>query len=123
MTTGASRSKEPIELARLLVDALEAKKADDILLLDLQDVCSFADYFIIASGASERTLDALAEDAVRQAKRARVGYVPSVEGNAASGWILVDCGGVVVHLFSVKQRKYYRLEDLWKVGKVIVHLK
>ena len=113
---------EPLDLAKRLVDALEAKKADDILLMDLREVCSFADYFILASGASERTLDALAEDAVRTVKQSKPSSPPAVEGGSASGWILIDCGDVVVHLFSSAMRKYYRLEELWKAGKVVVHL-
>jgi ribosome-associated protein len=105
-----------------LVDLLEAKKADDILLLDLQEVCSFADYFVLASGISERTLEALKEDSVQALKKARLERIPSVEGSAASGWVLVDAGDVVLHLFSPRQRKYYRLEELWKAGRVLLHL-
>jgi ribosome-associated protein len=115
--------KAAIDLARSLVDALEGKKADDILLLDLQDVCSFADYFIIATGASERTIEALADDVIQHVKRKKSQKPPAVEGGASSGWVLIDCGDVLVHLFSAAQRKYYRLEELWKSGKVVVHLK
>jgi ribosome-associated protein len=115
--------KPAAELARALVDALEIKKADDILLLDLQGGCSFADYFIIATGGSERTLDALVEDVVQHVKRTKGPTRPPVEGSPASGWVLIDCGDVLVHLFSAAQRKYYRLEELWKSGKVVVHLK
>jgi ribosome-associated protein len=122
LSPSESPSKVPLDLARLLVDALEAKKADDIVLMDLTDVCSFADYFVVASGASERTLEALANDTVRQIKRTQASGRPAVEGSAASGWILIDAGDVVVHLFSASQRKYYRLEELWKAGKVVVHL-
>jgi len=111
-----------LEIARELVDLLEAKKADDILLLDLQEVCSFADYFVLASGISERTLEALKEDSVQALKKARLERIPSVEGSAASGWVLVDAGDVVLHLFSPRQRKYYRLEELWKAGRVLLHL-
>jgi ribosome-associated protein len=105
-----------------LVDLLEAKKADDILLLDLQEVCSFADYFVLASGISERTLEALKEDSVQYLKKARLKRIPSVEGSATGGWVLVDAGDVVLHLFSPRQRKYYQLEELWKAGRVLLHL-
>jgi ribosome-associated protein len=122
MTAASSAIERALELARSLVDVLEAKKADDIVLLDLQDVCSFADYFVVASGVSERTLDALAEESSRHLKKARPGRVTSVEGSAESGWILLDAGDVVLHLFSPRQRKYYKLEELWKAGKVLLHL-
>ncbi len=122
MTRQPSTPLKGLDVARGLVDALEARKADDILLLDLQGVCSFADYFVLASGVSERTLEALGEEASQHLKRALPGRVPAVEGSAASGWILVDSGDVVLHLFSPRQRKYYRLEELWKAGRVLLHL-
>lgn len=115
-------SRAALDLARSLVDGLEDKKADDILLLDLEGVCSFADYFIVATGASERTIEALADDVVQHVKRKKPHKPPAVEGSAASGWVLIDCGDVLVHLFSAAQRRYYRLEELWKAGKVVVHL-
>ena len=122
MTPKATQADRGLKIARELVDLLEAKKADDILLLDLQDVCSFADYFVLASGISERTLEALKEDSVQHLKKARLKRIPTVEGSAAGGWVLVDAGDVVLHLFSPRQRKYYRLEELWKAGRVLLHL-
>lgn len=122
MTPKPSSPDRGLEIARELVDLLEAKKADDILLLDLQEVCSFADYFVLASGISERTLEALREEAVQHLKKARLRRIPSVEGSAASGWVLVDAGDVVLHLFSPRQRKYYQLEELWKAGRVLLRL-
>ena len=122
MTPKATPVDRALEIARELVDLLEAKKADDILLLDLQEVCTFADYFALASGMSERTLEALKEDSVQHLKKAGLRRIPTVEGSAASGWVLVDAGDVVLHLFSPRQRKYYRLEELWKAGRVLLHL-
>jgi ribosome-associated protein len=122
LTPKATPVDRALEIARELVDLLEAKKADDILLLDLQEVCSFADYFVLASGISERTLEALKEDSVQHLKKARLKRIPSVEGSAAGGWVLVDAGDVVLHLFSPRQRKYYQLEELWKAGRVLLHL-
>ena len=122
MTPKPSSADRGLEIARELVDLLEAKKADDIVLLDLQEICSFADYFVLASGISERTLEALREEAVHHLKKARLSRIPTIEGSAASGWVLVDAGDVVLHLFSPRQRKYYRLEELWKEGRVLLHL-
>lgn len=111
-----------LKKARTLVDILEEKKADDILLLDLIGECSFTDYFVICSGASERTLRALSEEIRLQMKRDYDGLLGSVEGEAESGWILVDFGDVIVHLFSEPVRRYYRLEEFWGNGRVVVRL-
>lgn len=101
---------------------MEDKKGEDIVLLDLKDIVSFTDYFIICTGTSDRMLDALANSVIDDArknhkKRGRK------QGLARDGWVLVDYGDVVVHLFSPDQRQYYQLEDLWNDGKVLLRLK
>ena len=113
---------EPLDLARALAEALAEKKGEDILVLDLTGVCSFADYFVLTTAVSERTLQALADDLLRKFKgAARTGRAPS-EGGAASGWILIDFGSVIVHLLSASQRKFYRLEELWREGQVLLRI-
>jgi len=111
-----------IDFARSLVHTLEDKKAESIVLLDIQGHSIFTDYFVICTGTSERQLDALAEalDEVGHKKHRR--KAPRVEGHAAGGWILMDFGEVIVHLFSAEQRKRYRLEELWREGKVILRI-
>lgn len=111
-----------LEKARAIVDILEAKKGEDILLLDLIGECSFTDYFVLCSGPSERTLKALAEE-VRTKMKEDFDRVAAIEGDAESGWILLDYGDVVLHLFSEAVRHYYALEDLWEGGQVLVSLK
>ena len=111
-----------LDLARLIVDILDEHKGEDILLLDLQGVCSFADYFVVASGASERTLAALSEEVLRRLKRVRRVVARGREGQAESGWILLDFGDVILHLFSRELRDYYRLEDVWRAGKVMLRV-
>ena len=110
-----------IELPHAIVDVLEEKKGEDILLLDLKGVTDFCDYFVICNGTSDRMLDALADDLVR---KIRVSH--QVKGNREGlprdGWILVDYGNVIVHLFSPDQREYYALEELWEGGKALVHI-
>ncbi len=94
----------------------------DILLLDLAGVTIIADYFVIATGDSDRQLQAIADDLQAQLK-AEHGVKPlSVEGTAGAGWVLLDYGSVVVHLFSPHQRGYYRLEELWDKGRTIVRV-
>ncbi len=110
-----------MEVARSIVNALEDKKGEDILLLDIQEISSFTDYFVICSGTSDRMLDALAEAAEEAAKK-NFQINGRIEGGAKSGWVVVDLGDVVVHCFSTEQRNYYRLEELWSKGKVLVHL-
>lgn len=110
-----------LELPYAIVDSLEEKKGEDILLLDLRGVTEFCDYFVICTGTSDRMLDGLADDLVRNIKTSHK-LKGQLEGNARDGWLLVDYGEVIVHLFSPDQRDYYALEDLWEDGKALVHI-
>jgi ribosome-associated protein len=112
-----------LHLAHRLVEILEDKKGEDILLLDLIGECSFTDYFVIATGVSERTLKALSDEVRRRIKAEFDGALGRQEGDPSSGWLLIDFGDVVVHLFSKEMRRYYQLEELWKAGKVLVRVK
>ena len=111
-----------MELAHAIVTILEEKKGENILLLDIHEVSSFTDYFVIVTGTSDRMLDALAKavlDGLRKTHRMKT---PQPEGQARDGWLLVDFGDVIVHLFSPDQRGYYDLEHLWHDGKVLLRL-
>ncbi len=116
-------TEEALRLARRIVETLEEKKGEDILLLDLEGLCSFTDYFVICTGSSERTLKALAEEVQKRVKREFSKHSLGVEGEPSSGWILMDYGDVILHLFSPKQRAYYQLEELWGEGQVLVHMR
>jgi ribosome-associated protein len=112
--------EDALALAHQAVTILEDKGGEHILLLDLMGICSFADFFIICSGRSEPTVRALAEEVARKLKgKRRI----NVEGDASSGWVLLDLGDIIIHLFSPKLRSYYRLEDLWHEGRVVVHMR
>jgi len=87
----------------------------------LQKVVDFTDYFIICTGTSDRMLDALAEG-VRDKLRETHKVKGRSEGQPSAGWVVVDFGAVIVHLFAPETRDFYRLEELWKEGKVLLRL-
>ncbi|WP_336595953.1 ribosome silencing factor [Bellilinea caldifistulae] len=112
---------KPIELARSIINTLEDKKGENILLMDIQDIATFTDYFILCSGSSERMIESLADAVLENAKK-EFQMIGKKEGYAQGGWVLVDLGDVIVHLFSPEQRDYYRLEELWSQGKILLRL-
>lgn len=91
------------------------------MLIDVKDIASFTDYFVIGNGTSSRMLDALAK-AAQEAARGKHRRRGRVEGGSNDGWLVVDFGDVVVHLFSPDQREHYRLEELWRDGKTLVRV-
>jgi len=108
-------------MARNIVNALEDKKGEDILLLDLKGIASFTDYFIICNGTTDRMLNALADTLLKDMRKA-FKKKGRKEGEARDGLLIVDYGDLIVHLFSPDQREYYRLEELWNEGKVLLRL-
>jgi len=104
-----------------MASVLEEKKGEDILVLDIRELCDFADYFVLCTGTSDRMLKALADD-VEEKMKQRYRLSARLEGLPEHGWVLLDYGDVVLHLFSPDRRKYYRLEELWGKGKVLLHL-
>ena len=91
------------------------------MLLDIREVAPLADYFVICSGTSDRMLDALV-DTVQRDVKVKHKVRPRIEGAPGDGWVLADYGDVILHLFSATKRIFYRLEDLWDQGKVVLHL-
>ena len=110
---------EASTLARRAVEIAEDKLASDIVMLDLQKLNSIADYFVICSGESERQLKAIL-DAIDEGISNEFGRNARVEGTADTGWVLLDYGDVVVHIFSLALRDYYRLERLWSKATPVV---
>ena len=105
-----------------MVDSLLDKKGSDILLLDLREHAAFADYFLICNGENDRQLKALAENVTTDAKKNAQTRALGLEGDAAEGWVLIDFGDLVVHLFSPDKRNYYNLETLWDDARVVMRM-
>lgn len=112
---------ESIDLARKVVEIADAKQASNIALLDMHEICSFADYFILCSADSDKQIGAIHEDIERALKPS--GVVPQhCEGTAESGWVLLDFGDVVVHIFAPSQRDYYNLDELWSQASTVLRI-
>ena len=109
---------ELLEVVKKAVTALEDKKAEDITVIDIGEVSSIADYFIIANGSNANQLAAM-QDAVDEAFYKSGYHAKQIEGNRNSTWILIDYNEVIVHLFSKEDRLFYDLERIWKDGKVL----
>ena len=109
------------DYARLAVDEASEGLASDVVLLDLRDLSVFTDYFVVASGETERHLESLAEGVVRRI-RERGLHVHHREGTGDGGWILLDFPGIVVHLFTRPVRERYGLERLWGRAREVVRV-
>lgn len=109
---------ENLELVKKVVEALEDKKAEDISVIDIKEISTIADYFIIANGSNTNQLTAM-QDAVDEAMYKNGVHQKQVEGNNNSTWILMDYQDIIVHLFSSEDRLFYDLERIWRDGKVI----
>jgi ribosome-associated protein len=100
------------DLAVKIAEIIAETPAADTLVLDIHELSAFADYFVICSGENERQLRAVAEEITQ--KLAGAGVRPQrTEGTPASGWVVLDYGDAIVHIFDTDQRSYYRLESLW----------
>jgi ribosome-associated protein len=110
-----------LEVARLIVDAAEDKKAADIILLEVTELTSMADYFVICSGGSERQLGAIGDGIVDKLRSEGVRPIGR-EGGSNSHWTLLDFGAVIVHIFAPPERDYYQLERHWSGAKTILQV-
>jgi len=110
-----------LEIARKIVDAAEDKKAADIVLLDVSELTSMADYFVICSGGSERQLGAIGDGITEKLRDEGVRPIGR-EGGSNSHWTLLDFGAVIVHIFAPPERDYYQLERHWSKAKTVLRV-
>jgi ribosome-associated protein len=107
------RTFTPEELALRIAEIASDKVAQDIRVFDLRDIVSYTDFFVIASGGTERQTKAI-HDAIHQELKDEYGLLPRrVEGLTESRWVLMDYLDAVIHIFTPDARSYYRLEQLW----------
>ena len=116
-----TNAQDPGELAHRIVDVASDKKAADIVLLRTAEITTMADYFVIASGRSERQVQALSTAIVDELRDEGIKPL-GVEGVSSARWVLLDYGSVIVHLFAPEEREYYGLERLWSSATQVVRL-
>ncbi len=106
-------------MAHRIVELADSKQASDIVLLDIRHLSTIADYFVICSGDNERQLRTIVETIDEQIGK-EYGLHARIDGQAATGWIVLDYHDIIVHVFSGAQREYYRLEWLWSKASPVV---
>ena len=105
-------------MAKMAVEALEDRKGEDVHVIDISEISTLADYFIIASGTNINQVQALADNV--QEVLGRAGFdTKNVEGYESGKWILLDFGDIIVHVFDSENRLFYDLERIWRDGKLI----
>ncbi len=120
-TAAPSTDRAPLDLARRIVELAEDKKAADIVLLDLGELTTLADAFVICSGGSERQIAAIA-DGVLEGLRDEGTKPIGREGTPESHWVLLDYGSVIVHVFTPPERDYYQLERHWAGARTVLRV-
>ncbi len=106
------------KMAAMAVDALEDRKGEDVHVIDISEISTLADYFVIASGTNINQVQALADNV--QEVLGRQGFMTKdVEGYDAGNWVLLDFGDIIVHVFDNENRLFYDLERIWRDGKLV----
>ena len=111
----------PLQIAQRAVGIASDKQASNIILLDIQGIATFADYFVLLSAESTRQINAVVEDITHELKNEGV-QLGHREGTVESGWVLLDYGDVLIHVFSLEERDYYQLEEFWKEAIPLVQV-
>ncbi len=104
--------EKSLELVKIAVDALEDKKGEQISILDIREISTLADYFVIVNGKNKNQIQAMSDDV--EEKLGRAGFiVKHKEGFDSADWVLMDYGDVVIHIFDRENREFYQLEKIW----------
>ena len=104
---------------KLAIECASEKKAFDLAALDLREIASFAEFFVICSGANQRQVQAIADEIVEQLKKQLKARPVRIEGYRTADWVLLDYGDFIVHIFEQKSREFYDLERLWRDAKKV----
>ena len=118
MTRADGATADSRRLAATAARAASSKQAEGITVIDVRELITITDYFVICSGASERQVDTIADEVVRELKAVNMPPVRR-EGESGAGWQLIDFVDLVVHVFSEEARSFYRLETLWADAPVV----
>ena len=109
------------EAARLAVDVASEKQATDIVMLDMRGLFAFTDYFVILTGESRRQMQGILEDIDGALDNAGM-TLHHKEGTPDGGWVLMDYGDMLIHVFAPEERDYYNLEQLWSQATVLFRI-
>ncbi|NMB43951.1 MAG: ribosome silencing factor [Clostridiales bacterium] len=109
---------DSLKMVQIAYKALEEKKAEDITVIDISNITSICDYFIITNGTSQPHLASLIDEVSKELEKA--GYMSkTVEGGRSSTWTLLDYFDIVVHVFTKEDRDFYDLERIWRDGRFV----
>jgi len=111
-----------LALAHRILEIFEEKQAEDLLLLDMRPVTLIADYFLISTTTSARQSRAVIDEVATRIKQEMGTHPLGIHGHPESGWVIMDYGSVVVHVFDPERRAYYDLEGLWADAPVVVRV-
>ncbi|MFQ5857489.1 MAG: ribosome silencing factor [Anaerolineae bacterium] len=113
---------ESAELAHTIVDTMDDRQAADIVMLDIRSISLITDYFVIGTGETRRQLSAITDSILRTVRENSGNKPLAIEGAPESGWIILDYGDVVVHVFAPEEREYYKLEQFWEEATLVVRI-
>lgn len=121
--TQSPESQNIDALKQMVIDTLDMNKGEEIVVIDLHDKSTIADYMVIASGTSSRHAVALAHKVMDELAKNHPGRKARVEGMAEADWVLLDMGDIIVHIFRPEVRNFYSLEKMWSATSVVTEHK
>ena len=107
-----------LQLVKIASEAMEDKKGEELKILDIREISSLADYFVIVNGKNKNQIQAMADEVEEKLGKAGI-PVRHVEGYDEAGWVLMDYGDIVIHIFDRENREFYQLDKIWGDAAVI----